>query len=99
MARFDRDPVEIAQLHQLYDEARLKHGCGYYPVCYEHDCPCSPDAPVSKDFDINVWDRMLNDYNWNVAEFNRMMAANRIEDDDWPDDDDDEDWPDEGDWE
>lgn len=44
---------------QHYDD-EMSHGCGYWSLCEGRgsECPCSPDAAVSKGFDINVWDRM-----------------------------------------
>lgn len=46
---------------ESYFRNKHTHGCGYYSVCLEHDCPCSPTAKVNKGFDINVWDRMSDE--------------------------------------
>lgn len=97
MPRFNRDAVEIAQIHQLYDKALVEHGCGYYPVCYEHDCFCNPDALVLKGFSIDLWDKMADEFDWAVAEFQRMISAAEMIDDDL-EEEDDEDWPDGADW-
>lgn len=36
-------------------------GCGYYSVCGDHACPCSPDAPVMKGFDEFIWNKMAKE--------------------------------------
>lgn len=47
-----------ALYRRLYNDDLIEHGCGYYGVCLEHDCPCHPDAAVSKGFDLGVYLRL-----------------------------------------
>lgn len=35
-----------------------EHGCGYWSVCSDRECFCSPDAPVSQGFNEEIWQRM-----------------------------------------
>lgn len=43
---------------QQYEINKMEHGCGYWSLCDDRACPCSPDAPVSKGFSEEVWQRM-----------------------------------------
>lgn len=58
MAKREYTPEEIEQIKAEYEEAEKEYGCGYWPVCYEHDCFCSMDAEVSQGFSIDVWERL-----------------------------------------
>ena len=41
-----------------YDKNLTVHGCGYWGVCMEHDCPCSPSAKVSQGYNVETYSSM-----------------------------------------
>lgn len=59
--------------HQ-YDQAIREEKCGYWFVCSERACPCSPGAPVSQGFDPEVYERMSKDY-WKAREEAASIAV------------------------
>jgi hypothetical protein len=41
-----------------FERNELVNGCGYWGVCDDHACPCSPTAKVSRGFDPGTYARM-----------------------------------------
>jgi len=50
-----------------FNKIKNKYGCGYWNVCLEHDCPCTLD---SKDFDSDIYNRLLSDYSETINDYN-----------------------------
>lgn len=78
---------------EIFNEDQEIHGCGYWSVCLEHDCPCHPDANVSKGFNIDVYNKL-------AAEMASMLPDPEYYDefDDEYYDEYDDDYMDEEDW-
>lgn len=50
----------VESIHRRkFKKAEEEHGCGYWDLCDDRACPCSPNAPVSQGFSEEVWKRML----------------------------------------
>lgn len=91
---------EIQEIRETYNSDELEHGCGYWSVCLDHECFCSMDAPVSKGFNIEVWDRMYADMREELGELQKEREQLDMEmsckdfpweeyaSDDWGDDED-----------
>lgn len=43
---------------EQFERIEMNHGCGYWNVCDDHACPCSPTAAVSRGFSEAVYERM-----------------------------------------
>lgn len=43
---------------EQFNKIELIRGCGYWNVCDDRACPCSPDAAVSKGYNQDVYARM-----------------------------------------
>lgn len=53
---------EVKSIHeQIFEEDEMEHGCGYWSVCCEHACPCSPSAAVSQGFSEEVWENLAKE--------------------------------------
>lgn len=53
---------EIIKIHQAqFEKDKEIHGCGYWSVCSDHCCPCSPEAPVSQGFSEKTWQSLAKD--------------------------------------
>jgi hypothetical protein len=44
-----------------YDKDESNHDCGYWSVCDDHACGCSPTAKVSQGFNNEVYEDMRKD--------------------------------------
>lgn len=70
---------EIREIRETFEADEVEHGCGYWSVCLEHECFCSTDAPVSRGFNIEVWDRMYADMREELAELRRECEQRDME--------------------
>lgn len=43
---------------EQFENIELRHGCGYWFVCDDHACPCSPDSPVGRGYSEEVYSSM-----------------------------------------
>ncbi len=43
---------------ERFEEIEAKYGCGYWAVCDDHACSCSPTAAVSQGFNLEVYASM-----------------------------------------
>jgi len=43
---------------EKFEEIEMKHGCGYWNVCEDHACSCSPSAAVSQGYNQEVYASM-----------------------------------------
>lgn len=80
---YTTEDLEI--IRKIFDEDELEHGCGYYSQCLEHACPCSPSAPVSQGFNIDVWNRLSEE---KQAEMDFILGSDDYDDYDEIEDDD-----------
>jgi len=68
-----------------YDHNLEVHGCGYWSVCLEHDCPCHPTARVNQGFSIDTWRSLKSHMESTIDGY---YSGGYI-DDIWPEDEDD----------
>lgn len=43
---------------EKFEEIEMKYGCGYWNVCDDHACSCSPSAAVSQGYNQEVYASM-----------------------------------------
>ena len=43
---------------ETFEKIENKRGCGYWNVCDDHACPCSPDARVSQGYNEMVYETL-----------------------------------------
>lgn len=49
---------------ETFEMIEIERGCGYWFVCDDHCCPCSPTAQVSKGYDEKVYESMKRQQNY-----------------------------------
>jgi hypothetical protein len=60
--RIIMDEEKNKRYKNAYNENENRHGCGYWGVCIEHDCPCSPTAKVKQGYDFKTYESMRKAY-------------------------------------
>ena len=43
---------------EQFEKIEIEHGCGYWNVCDDHSCPCSPSSPVGQGFNEETYANM-----------------------------------------
>ncbi|MCM1215390.1 MAG: hypothetical protein NC548_12830 [Lachnospiraceae bacterium] len=71
-AAYGEEPIEghrkakahykLVNVHrERYNKDEEEHGCGYWSVCSDRSCPCSPTAPSQQGFNEKIWQNFLEE--------------------------------------
>lgn len=43
---------------EKFKEIEYQYGCGYWHVCDDHSCPCSPTSAVGQGFNLETYESL-----------------------------------------
>lgn len=66
---------------EQFDKIEAQYGCGYWHVCDDHACACSPTAAVSQGFNPEVYGRLQKQLEEDRCRLEKELAEY---DDDYP---------------